>query len=121
MSKIFDRLSRLLEKYLSLRNIVFLIVIWSIVIASGLIYVIVYKPPPMIGSGFVIRDPNSQTVSEVIVVSFSYGVGLLGLWLIYTSTKYRYRHSYLSILLVGGIVLAILSILMLSAIYNMKI
>ncbi|RLE66118.1 MAG: hypothetical protein DRJ38_02420 [Thermoprotei archaeon] len=102
---------------------IFLIILitGSLLVMGGLLYVIVNNPPPLYSEGPFAYGLNRQSSIEALVVAFAYAVGIGGLYLLYTTRRYYYDLRFLSINLVSGTLLLLLSLLLLQSIYAMKV
>lgn len=110
------RLARLLEP----RWIAFAAVVVTVVISSGIFYVLSERPPFSLGARFVYPGAGAQTGSEFLIVAFLYAMGFTGLLLIYEAPRYKYRRSFMSSTLLSGAALLIVSTLLLLLVYSMK-
>lgn len=91
-----------------------------IALCSGIFYVLSERPPFSLGVRLVYPGSGAQTASEFFIVAFLYGVGFVGLLLIYEAPRYKYRRGLMISTLLSGATLLILSTLLLLLVYWMK-
>ncbi len=123
LSKILDAISRLI---FSERLMIILVLALTVFILSGGVYDLIYRPVstiPFMGR-YVFYYPysvNEQTLNESLTVIILYAIGILGMILIYQSTRYMSspRRAYSTLLL--GIVLFMLGYALTEVLYRMKI
>lgn len=89
-------------------------------LASGFIYVLVFKPPPMTRMGIISVGREGQTVTEMLLVAFDYGIGVVGLYLVYSARRYMHNPRYMVFLFISGALISAFSIVMLLTIHNLK-
>lgn len=118
------KIGKITERVLSIvRDERFIVGFYAIVLvisASGFLRVITYSSPPLTPGGTAIALGSEQTGIEFLLTSFSYVMGLAGLYIIYRARRYLFNPRYMLFLLVGGMLLSLLSFLMLNAMYSMK-
>ncbi|RLE73312.1 MAG: hypothetical protein DRJ37_00585 [Thermoprotei archaeon] len=116
-----DRIAKKINQ-LNLGRAFFIVLITgSLLVMGGILYVIVNNPPPLYGEGPFAYGLNRQSSVEAFVVAFAYAVGIGGLYLLYTTRRYYYDLRFLSINLISGTLLLLLSLLLLQSIYAMKV
>ncbi|MFQ5981153.1 MAG: hypothetical protein ACE5OZ_23680 [Candidatus Heimdallarchaeota archaeon] len=98
------------EKY-----ILFILVLSSILLISGALYVVSENPIPMgftqTGSPELVHpSQHDQFLIETIVVAIFFSVGALGIYLLRFSTRYGYDLRYATSILILAIILIIVGI-----------
>ncbi len=116
-----DRILKKLSKVNVSKILLIALLIGSLLIMGGLLYVIVNNPPPLYREGPFAYGLNRQSSMETLVVAFAYAVGIGGLYLLYNTRRYYYDLRFLSINLVSGTLLLLLSLILLQSIYAMKV
>ncbi|ABL78042.1 hypothetical protein [Thermofilum pendens] len=89
-----------------------------LLIASGVFYVLSERPPFSLGVQLIYPSGGGQTVSEMIIVLFLYAMAIVGLLIIYDSTKYSPQRSAFYFTLVSGVAVVAVSLLLLLFIYT---
>jgi hypothetical protein len=117
-NKVYHRIS-------SMRPSTFILTIIAMAVAiflfGGGVYDVVYRPYPAIYSnstgGFIFLYPglSSQFLSDSIFAAVSYTLGVVGLIVMYESTKYAYSPRQAYFMLIGGILLLFLAYAFLEA------
>lgn len=105
---------------LSESTLAWLLLLVSIVVASGLFYVLAERPPFSLGAQLIYPGTGAQTVSELIMVAFLYALSMSGLLLIYEAPRYRSRQGLALMFLLSGVTATLVSVLLLLAIYGIK-
>ncbi|MEZ0345963.1 MAG: hypothetical protein ABWK01_05385 [Infirmifilum sp.] len=108
------------ERIFSDNNIAVALLLVSIAIAAGIVFVLAERPPFSLGTYFVYPGTSSQTTSEFLILFFIYALSVAGLILIYESPKYRSRPSLASTFLVSGVAVVVISVILLFLVYGMK-
>ena len=112
---------RWISRILSNRAVSMALVAIGLVAMSGFFYVAVERPPPIGREGALAYGLNRQTGVEMLAVLLGYSMGLGGLYLVYSSRKYSHNPSAATLNLVSGCALLVLSLLLLSSMYAIKI
>ncbi|UNQ72780.1 OST3/OST6 family protein [Infirmifilum sp. NZ] len=105
---------------LSESALAWLLLVFSIAIAAGLVYVLAERPPFSLGTYIIYPGTGSQTTSEFLVLLFLYALAVAGLLLVYEAPRYRSRPNLATMFLVTGIALAFISVTLLLTVYGMK-
>ncbi len=96
-------------------------ILLSFILAGGLFYVLVNRPPAATRYGTIDPRRDSQTVSELILVAMAYAVGTGGLYLIYDVRKHVHNPRYAQALLLAGVMLMVVSTMLLMVSYGVKV
>ncbi len=113
-------LERLVSSLLDERVLAALYVVLAALVAGGVLYVLAFKPPPMVAQGIVAPGLDIQTSSEIILVALSYLAGFIGFYTMITARRHVHNPRYCSLLVIIGALLVILSAALLGALYRMK-
>src|SRR5271157_3734511 len=102
-----------------------LVVAFSIFLFSGGVYDLVQKPLTAVyyNNQFLFLNPylSEQFVSDSVVAAIIYSLGVLGLLMIYQSTKYVYKPRQAYMMLLIGLTLLFLSYVAVEATINLKL
>jgi hypothetical protein len=97
----------------------------AIFLFGGGLYDLTMKPYPAVYSGtrFILVDPrlSEQFISDSIVATILYSLGVIGLLVIYQSTKYAYKPRQAYMMFIVGVVLLLLAYIFLEAAIQQKI
>jgi len=115
-----EKIEKYMSRLKSQKLVMSLIIIGSILIMGGLLYVIVNEPPPLYREGPFAYGLNRQTIVEMFIVALAYAMGFAGLYLVYNIKRYYYDTRFLTINLLSGSLLLLLSMLLLQSIYAIK-
>ncbi|MCS7125249.1 MAG: hypothetical protein NZ932_07555 [Candidatus Bathyarchaeota archaeon] len=99
-----------------------IVVAISVFLFGGGIYLIIVKPYPAIyyGGRFLFVDPqlSEQWVSDSIIAMILFAFGVIGLLLMYQSTKYAYNPRQAYLMLMIGVALFIIAYISVEAIIH---
>jgi OST3 / OST6 family, transporter family len=88
-------------------------ILYTIFIFGGGLFTIITRPPPSayVQNTFYFLYPslNSQFVSDTIITVILYGLGFVGLFMIYNSTKSAYNPRQAYMMLVIGVAFLLMS------------
>ena len=97
----------------------------AIFLFGGGLYSIIMKPYPAVyyGGRFVFLYPqlSEQFISDSIVATILYSLGIVGLIVIYQSTKYAYKPRQAYMMFLAGVVLLLLAYVFLEATVQIKL
>ncbi|MDH5482606.1 MAG: OST3/OST6 family protein [Candidatus Bathyarchaeota archaeon] len=97
----------------------------AIFLFGGGLYNIIMKPLPAVyyGGRFIIIFPqlSEQFVSDSVVVTILYSLGVFGLLFMYQSTKYAYKPRQAYMMFIVGVILILLAYMFLEAIIRIKL
>jgi hypothetical protein len=97
----------------------------AIFLFGGGLYDLTMKPYPAVYSGtrFILVDPrlSEQFISDSIVATILYSLGVIGLLVIYQSTKYAYKPRQAYMMFIVGAVLLLLAYIFLESAIQQKI
>jgi len=98
---------------------------FAVFLFGGGLYDIIMKPLPAVyyGGRFLFLYPqlSEQFISDSIVAMTVYSLGIIGLLMIYQSTKYSYKPRQAYMMLMIGIVLLLLAYIFLEATIQIKL
>jgi hypothetical protein len=99
---------------------------FAIFLFSGGIYDIIVKPLPSYystGTGFLFLYPqlSEQFLTDSLIAMTLYSLGVVGLIVMYQSTKYAYKPRQAYMMFLVGIVLMLLAYIFLEAIIRIKL
>ncbi len=92
----------------------------SLAIAAGIVYVLAERPPFSLGTYIVYPGTGAQTTSEFLVVFFLYALAVAGLILVYEAPRYKSRPSLATMFLASGAIVVFISVILLLVVYGMK-
>jgi hypothetical protein len=122
MNKFYRRISSLKPSTLILSGAMMAIALFFF---GGGLYDIIMKPLPAVyyGGRFVFLYPqlSEQFISDSLVSMTLYGMGAIGLVIIYQSTKYAYKPRQAYMMLMVGIVLLFLAYMLLEETIKIKV
>jgi len=99
-------------------------VLYSVFLLGGGLYTIITRPQPAayVGGNFYFLYPSlsSQFVSDTVIACLLYGLGFVGLFAIYQSTKSAYNPRQAYMLLVIGVAFLLLSYVFLESAISFK-
>lgn len=102
-----------------------LVVAFSVFLFSGGVYDLVQKPLAAVyyNNQFLFLNPylSEQFVSDSVVAAIIYSLGVLGLLMVYQSTKYVYKPRQAYMMLLIGLTLLFLSYVAVEATINLKL
>jgi hypothetical protein len=99
----------------------------AVFLFGGGVYDLIMTPYPAVYSSssgaFVLIDPrlSEQFISDSVVATMLYALGVVGLIAMYQSTKYAYKPRQAYMMFVIGIVLLFLAYIFIEATINIKI
>lgn len=97
----------------------------AVFLFGGGLYNIIMKPLPAIyyGGRFVFLYPqlSEQFISDSIVATILYSLGIIGLIVIYQSTKYAYKPRQAYMMFIVGVLLLMLAYIFLEAAIQIKV
>jgi hypothetical protein len=97
----------------------------AIFLLGGGLYNIIMKPLPAVyyGGRFIFLYPrlSEQFVTDSIVATTLYALGIVGLIAMYQSTKYAYKPRQAYIMFLGGVVLLFIAYIFLEAAIKIKL
>jgi hypothetical protein len=97
----------------------------AVFLFGGGLYNIIMKPLPAIyyGGRFVFLYPqlSEQFISDSIVATILYSLGIVGLIVIYQSTKYAYKPRQAYMMFIVGVLLLMLAYIFLEAAIQIKV
>ena len=121
MNKLYRRVSTTKPSTLILSIIAIAIAIF---LFGGGLYDLTVKPYPAVYSGgrFILVDPrlSEQFITDSIVATILYSLGVFGLLVIYQSTKYAYKPRQAYMMFIVGAVLLLLAYIFLEAAIQKK-
>jgi hypothetical protein len=121
MNKLYRRVSTTKPSTLILSIIAIAIAIF---LFGGGLYNLTVKPYPAVYSGgrFILVDPrlSEQFITDSIVATILYSLGVFGLLVIYQSTKYAYKPRQAYMMFIVGAVLLLLAYIFLEAAIQKK-
>jgi hypothetical protein len=121
MNKLYRRVSTTKPSTLILSIIAIAIAIF---LFGGGLYNLTMKPYPAVYSGgrFILVDPrlSEQFITDSIVATILYSLGVFGLLVIYQSTKYAYKPRQAYMMFIVGAVLLLLAYIFLEAAIQKK-
>lgn len=98
---------------------------FAVFLFGGGLYDIIMKPLPAVyyGGRFLFLYPqlSEQFISDSIVAMTVYGLGIIGLLVIYQSTKYVYKPRQAYMMMIVGIVLLLLAYIFLEVSIQIKL
>jgi hypothetical protein len=122
LNKFYRRLSTAKPSTLILSTIAVAIAIFLL---GGGLYNIIMKPLPAVyyGGRFLILYPqlSEQFISDSIVATILYSFGIVGLIVMYQSTKYAYKPRQAYIMLITGTLLLFIAYIFLEETINIKL
>jgi hypothetical protein len=122
MNKLYRRVSTTKPSTLILSIVAIGIAVF---LFGGGVYDLTMKPFPAVYSGthFILVDPrlSEQFISDSIVATILYSLGVIGLLAIYQSTKYAYKPRQAYMMLIVGAVLLLLAYIFLESAIQQKI
>ena len=129
VSSLSFSISRLYKRISTTKQSNLVIPIISISIAifllGGGLYSMIVKPLPAVyyGGRFIFLYPqlSEQFISDSIVATILYAFGIIGLIIIYQSTKNVYRPRQAYMMLLAGIVLSLIAYIFLEAVILQKL
>ncbi|MFW9915839.1 MAG: hypothetical protein ACFFGZ_09550 [Candidatus Thorarchaeota archaeon] len=97
------------------KYILFIIITSSVLLLSGILYVVSENPIPMgftqTGSPVLVHtSPHDQFLIETIVVAIFFSVGAFGIYLVRFSTRFAYDPRYATSILILGIILLLVGL-----------
>ncbi|MGB9709101.1 MAG: hypothetical protein ACP5II_04990 [Infirmifilum sp.] len=110
----------ILEKLVSENNLAWLLLVISVLIASGLVFILAERPPFSLGTYIIYPGTASQTTGEFLTIFFLYSLSIAGLILLYEAPRYRSRPNLAIMFLISGILVVLISVLLLFTVYGMK-
>jgi len=122
--------NRLYQKISTAKPSTFILSIITIAIAiflfGGGLYSLIVKPYPAyyseeIGFLFLYPELGAQFITDSIVATILYALGIAGLMALYQSTKYAYKPRQAYMMFLAGIVLLFLAYIFLEATIRIKI
>jgi hypothetical protein len=122
MNKLYRRVSTAKPSALIFSIIVIAIAIF---LFGGGLYDLTVKPYPAVYSGghFILLYPqlSEQFLSDSIVATILYSLGVVGLLVLYQSTKYAYKPRQASMMAIVGIVFLLLAYIFLEVAMQQKV
>lgn len=98
---------------------------FAVFLFGGGLYDIIVKPLPAVyyGGRFLFLYPqlSEQFISDSIIAMTVYALGIIGLLMIYQSTKYSYKPRQAYMMLIVGIVLLLLAYIFLEGTIRIKL
>jgi hypothetical protein len=98
---------------------------FAVFLFGGGLYDIIMKPLPAVyyGGRFLFLYPqlSEQFISDSLIAMTVYSLGIIGLLMIYQSTKYSYKPRQAYMMLMIGIVLLLLAYIFLEATIQIKL
>ncbi|QOJ79609.1 hypothetical protein IG193_03895 [Infirmifilum lucidum] len=113
-------ISKVVSRLFSEDTIAWLLLVASLAIAAGIVYILAERPPFSLGTYIVYPGTGAQTTSEFLVTFFLYALAVAGLILVYEAPKYKSRPSLATMFLVSGVIVALISVILLLVVYGMK-
>ena len=102
-----------------------LAVAFAIFLFSGGVYDLIQRPAPAIyyNNKFFFLNPylSQQFVSDTIVATILYSLGVIGLIVIYQSTRYVYKPRQAYMMLIVGLTLMLMAYIFLEATIQIKL
>jgi len=97
----------------------------AVFLFGGGLYTIIMKPLPSVyyGGRFLFLYPqlSEQFVTDSVIAMILYSLGIIGLILMYQSTKYAYKPRQAYMMFVVGIVLLFIAYILLETTINIKL
>jgi hypothetical protein len=97
----------------------------AVFLFGGGVYDLTMKPYPAVYSGtrFILVDPrlSEQFISDSVVATILYSLGVVGLLVIYQSTKYAYKPRQAYMMLIVGAVFLLLAYIFLESAIRQKL
>jgi len=129
VSSISYSFNRLYRKFSTVKPSTFILSIIAICAAiflfGGGLYNLIVQPLPAVytGSGFAMVDPrlSEQFLSDSIVATILYALGVTGLIVTYQSTKYAYKPRQAYMMFIIGVFLILISYMLLEVAIRSKI
>jgi len=122
MNRFYRRISTAKPSTLILSIIVISIAVF---LFGGGLYNIIMKPLPAVYYGgrfyFLYPELGAQFITDSIVATVLYSLGIVGLIVMYQSTKYAYKPRQAYMLFLVGIVLILLAYIFLEATIRIKL
>jgi hypothetical protein len=122
MNRFYRRISTVKPSTLVLSVIV---VAFAIFLLGGGLYNIIMKPLPAVyyGGRFIFLYPqlSEQFVTDSMVATVLYSLGVVGLISIYQSTKYAYKPRQAYMMFLVGIILLLIAYIFLEAVIKSKV
>ncbi|MGB9713649.1 MAG: hypothetical protein ACPLZC_01570 [Candidatus Bathyarchaeales archaeon] len=122
MNRLYKRISTAKPSTLALSV---LVVAFAVFLLGGGLYNIIMKPLPAVyyGGRFIFLYPqlSEQFVTDSIIATILYSLGVIGLISIYQSTKYAYKPRQAYMMFLVGITLLLIAYIFLEAIIKSKI
>jgi len=102
-----------------------LVVVFAVFLFSGGVYDLVQRPLPAVyyNNRFLFLNPylSEQFVGDSIVAAIIYSLGVVGLMMVYQSTRYVYKPRQAYMMLLIGITLLFLSYVAVEATIRLKL
>jgi len=122
MNRFYRRISTVKPSTLILSIIAIAIAIF---LFGGGLYNIIMKPLPAVyyGGRFIFLYPrlSEQFITDSMVATILYSLGIVGLIVIYQSTKYAYKPRQAYMMFLGGVVLLLLAYIFLEVTVQIKL
>ncbi|MEM3725564.1 MAG: hypothetical protein QXK98_01720 [Candidatus Bathyarchaeia archaeon] len=122
MNRLYKRISTARPSTLALSV---LVVAFAVFLLGGGLYNIIMKPLPAVyyGGRFIFLYPqlSEQFVTDSIIATILYSLGVIGLISIYQSTKYAYKPRQAYMMFLVGITLLLIAYILLEAIIRSKV
>jgi hypothetical protein len=122
LQKLYRKISTAKPSHLILSVITIAITIF---LFGGGLYVIIMKPYPAAyyGGRFIFLYPglSEQLVTDSIIAAILYSLGIIGLIVIYQSTKYAYKPRQAYMMLLVGVALLLIAYIFLEVAVQRKI
>jgi hypothetical protein len=122
MNRLYKRISTAKPSTLALS---IMAVAFAVFLLGGGLYDIIMKPLPAVyyGGRFIFLYPqlSEQFVTDSIIATILYSLGVIGLISIYQSTKYAYKPRQAYMMFLVGVTLLLIAYIFLEAIIKSKI
>jgi hypothetical protein len=122
MNRLYKRISTAKPSTLALSVMA---VAFAVFLLGGGLYDIIMKPLPAVyyGGRFIFLYPqlSEQFVTDSIIATILYSLGVIGLISIYQSTKYAYKPRQAYMMFLVGVTLLLIAYIFLEAIIKSKI
>jgi len=122
LNRIYKRISKAKPSTFILSAIA---IAFAVFLFGGGLYTIIVKPLPSVyyGGKFLFLYPqlSEQFVSDSMVAMILYSLGIIGLILMYQSTKYAYRPRQAYMMFMIGVVLLFIAYIFLETTINIKL
>lgn len=122
INKLYRRISTVRPSTLILSVIAIAITVF---LFGGGLYIIIMKPFPAVyyGGRFIFLHPqlSEQFVADTMIAMTLYSLGVIGLIVMYQSTKYAYRPRQAYMMFLAGIILLLMAYVFLEAVIQIKL